>query len=118
MPRAPAKWTRWSFPPISRPERGAAPTILGIAGTAASNDQLIGALVVTFSVIAFGEIARPARLLLLPLGAWLLAAPWLLGGDTDLSRWNDVACGVLVIALGVRRGRIAERFGAWNRYLL
>ena len=36
----------------------AAPAVLGTSGAAASSDQLAGALVVTWSVIAFGEIVR------------------------------------------------------------
>jgi uncharacterized membrane protein len=96
----------------------AAPEALGVAGRAADSGHLTGALVVTFSVIAFGEIARPARLINIPLGLWLIAAPWLLDGDTGLSRWSDVLAGAALIALAPRRGRIEERFAGWNRYLI
>jgi hypothetical protein len=68
-------------------------------------------------VIGFGEIVRPVRLLNIPMGLWVAAAPWILAGDTDLSRWNDVVVGIGLIVLSVRRGRIEERFGGWNRYL-
>jgi uncharacterized membrane protein len=95
-----------------------APAALGISGSAASNDYVIGALVVTWSVIAFGEVARPVRLLNVIMGLWLMAAPWLLSGVTDLSRANDMFAGVLLIALSLRRGRIGERFAGWNRYLM
>jgi hypothetical protein len=96
----------------------AAPAVLGSSAKAAASDTVAGALIVTWSVIAFGEIARPARLLNLPLGLWLIAAPWLLEGDTPASRWNDVIAGAPVIVLSLRRGRIDERFGGWNRYLI
>jgi hypothetical protein len=99
-----------------------APSVLGVEGgpgmDAADSDHLLGALVVTFSVIAFGEVARPIRLLNIPLGLMLALAPWIVAGDTALSRWNDVAVGMALIALSLRRGRIEERFGAWNRYLI
>ncbi len=95
----------------------AAPSALGVTGRAADGDHLAGALAVTFSVIAFAEVARPVRFVNVLLGLWLVAAPWLLAGDTDLSRWNDIAAGLLLIALSFRRGRIGERFGGWNRYL-
>ena len=95
-----------------------APSALGADGRAADSDHLSGALIVTWSVIAFGEVARPARFLNLALGLWLVAAPWVLAGDTPASGWSDVAAGVAVIALSVRRGPMRERFGGWNRYLV
>jgi hypothetical protein len=91
---------------------------LGVSGAAADSDHLTGALAVTWSVIAFGEVARPARFLNVPLGLWLVAAPWLLAGDTDMSRWNDMAVGVLLVALSIRRGRLEEHRGGWNRYVV
>ena len=95
----------------------AAPAVLGTTGAAAASDYLAGALVVTWAVIAFGEIARPVRLLNVLMGLGLLAAPWLLDGGTPTSRWNDMLVGAVLIGLSVPRGRIEGRFGAWNRYL-
>jgi hypothetical protein len=96
-----------------------APSVLGTGGALADSGHLVGALVVTWSVIALGEVARPARWLNLPLGLWLIAAPWLLSGETTAAaRWSDVAVGVALLALSVRRGHIRERFGGWNRYLV
>lgn len=95
-----------------------APAVLRATGAAADSDHLVGALIVTWAVISFGEVVRPARLLNIVLGLWLLAAPWILSGDTAASAWNDVVSGVAVVALSFRRGRIQERFGSWNRYLI
>jgi hypothetical protein len=96
----------------------AAPAMLGVSGPAANSNHLAGALVVTWAVIAFGQVARPARLLNIPMGLWIAAAPWLLSGATDLSRWVDLFIGALLIAMSIRRGRIDEQFGSWNRYLI
>lgn len=96
----------------------AAPAVLGVTGAAADSDHLMGALVVTWAVIAFGEIVRPARLLNVPTGLWIAAAPWLLSGHTGASRWNDVLIGAVVVALSLRRGRIEERFAGWKRFLI
>jgi hypothetical protein len=52
------------------------------------------------------------------MGLWVAAAPWLLSGATDVSRWADLFAGALLIALSIRRGRIDEKFGSWNRYLI
>ena len=96
----------------------AAPAMLGVSGRVADSNHLAGALVVTWSVIAFGEVARPARLLNIPMGIWIAGAPWLLAGASDLSRWVDLVIGALLIVLSIRRGRIDQQFGSWNRYLI
>jgi hypothetical protein len=96
----------------------AAPSVLGAIGAAAKSNYVAGALIVTWSVIAFGEIVRPIRLLNILMGLWMIAAPFIFDGDTPGSRWNDILVGVAIIALSFRRGRIEERFGSWNRYLI
>lgn len=94
------------------------PSLFGATGRAADSDHLAGALVVTWSVIGFSEIVRPARLLNIPMGLWLVVAPWLLDGDTPGSRWSGIVIGVALIALSTRRGTIRAQFGGWNRYLV
>jgi hypothetical protein len=69
-------------------------------------------------VIAFGEIARPVRLLNIPLAIWIAVAPWVLSGATDVSRWADLAIAALLVMLSIPRGRIEQAFGGWNRYLI
>ena len=95
-----------------------APAVFGTSGAAAINDPLVGPLVITVSVMALAEIGRTVRWLNVPLGLWLLAAPWLLDGITPGARWNDLAVGVLLIALAGPRGKITERFGGFNRYIV
>jgi hypothetical protein len=96
----------------------AMPAALGVTGSAADNNQLTGALVVTWAVIAFGEIARPARLLNIAMGLWITSAPWVLSGYSSESQWHNLFVGIALMMVSVRRGRIEERFGSWNRYLL
>jgi hypothetical protein len=96
----------------------AAPAVLGVAGAAADSNYLAGAMVVTWAVIAFGEIARPVRLLNVPTGIWIALSPWLLSGATVTSRWTDLFIGGIVVALSIRRGQIEGHFGGWNRYLI
>jgi hypothetical protein len=96
----------------------AAPGVLGSSGAAAGSDQLVGALVVTFAAIGFGESARAARLVNIPLGVWLAAAPWILNGASDAARWNDLAVGICVVLLNLPRGRVESQFGGWNRYIV
>ena len=96
----------------------ATPAVLGTTGASADVEHLAGALVLTWAVIAFGEIVRPVRLLNVLVGLGVAAAPWLVHGTTDASRWNDVVVGIAVVMLSLPRGRIQQQFGDWNRYLV
>ncbi|MEO7795633.1 MAG: vitamin K epoxide reductase family protein [Thermoanaerobaculia bacterium] len=94
-----------------------APALLGIAGTAAHSDHLTGALIVTFAVMALADVGRALRFVNVLLGAWVIAAPWLLTGATTSSRSIDAIAGALVILLSLRRGPIRERYGSWERFI-
>jgi len=96
------------------------PSVFASTGVAADSDHLVGALVVTFSVIAFGQVARPARFLNMLFGAWLIVAPWIVEGFAagGVGAWNDVAAGVALIALSLRRGTVSEHYGGWERHIV
>jgi hypothetical protein len=85
----------------------------------AHSDHLVGAMVVTVSVLASAEVARPLRYLNLPFGLWLLAAPWLLDGGNAAAAAANVMVGLLLIGLSLPRGaRSPERYGGWDRYIV
>jgi nucleoside-diphosphate-sugar epimerase len=93
--------------------------IFDAEGAVADSDHLIGAMIITVAVIAMAEVARPLRFLNVLFGLWLMAAPWMLSGATAGAAWNDVICGLLVIALSLPRGtRSSEHYGSWDRYVL
>ena len=94
-----------------------APAALGSTGPAAHSDHLVGALIVTVAVIALADVGRAARFLNALLGAWIAAAPWLLGGATTASTWNDLVAGAVVVLLSLPRGRVGERYGSWERLI-
>lgn len=100
----------------------AAPEVLGSRGAAAMSDQLVGPLVVTFAVIAFGEVTRPVRYLNLPLALWMIGSGFplvmLLPGASAASQWNDLLVGVVLIGLTLRPGTVRESYGSWNRFIL
>jgi hypothetical protein len=96
----------------------AAPGVLGSTGTAAGSDNIAGALVVTIAFLALAEVTRAARFLNVLLGAWVIAAPWLLVGVAPSARWNDLLIGALIIALSFPRGKTAERYGGWQRFIV
>ncbi len=94
-----------------------APAALGITGTAAHSDHLVGALIVTAAVIALADVGRVVRFFNILFGAWVIAAPWVLGGATSASRWSDMIAGALVILLSFPRGKIGEKYGDFARYI-
>ena len=87
------------------------------SGSAADNDHLIGALVITFSVMALAEMARSLRFLNVAFGAWLVAAPWLLEGYSTLGSFASLAAGILLIVLALPRGAVRNHYGAWDRWI-
>ena len=94
-----------------------APAVLANGGRAADSDHLFGALIITFAVIAMGEVGRPLRLLNVLFGAWLIIAPFVLAGHSEGGRWSDIGTGLLVIALSLRRGPVREHYGTWDRWI-
>ncbi|WP_447978011.1 vitamin K epoxide reductase family protein [Candidatus Nitrospira bockiana] len=95
-----------------------APSVLGTGAALADSDHLVGALVVTFGVIAWAEVTRSARWLNALLGLWLLTAPWLLGGGTSLATLNDLLVGLLLVLTSLPRGTVRERYAGWTRYIV
>ena len=93
--------------------------VVSTGAAMANNNHLIGALVITVAVCAMAEVARPLRFINVPLGLWLMTAPWLLPDKTYAAAWNDVVSGLIIIALSLPRGRrSAEHYGAWDRYVV
>src|SRR5262249_24823284 len=93
--------------------------LFGTDGTIANSDHLAGAMIITISVCAMAEVARPLRFLNLPFGLWLIAAPWLLGGTLTGATLNDIVAGLIVSGLSLPRGRRStEHYGSWDRYVV
>lgn len=101
-------------------------TLLGVAlmcsrllfdttGQAADSDHVVGALVVTFSIMAWGEVARPLRFANIGFGAWLIAAPWIVDGYGAGALAASIAFGLALIALSYPAGRFMSHFGAWDK---
>ncbi|WP_254522631.1 vitamin K epoxide reductase family protein [Natrinema caseinilyticum] len=92
------------------------PTIFGTTGLMADSSHLVGSLVVSVTVIATGEPARAIRFLNVPLAAWIVVAPWVIGGGPTIAAINATVAGALVVVCSVPRGRIEDRYGGWERY--
>ena len=92
--------------------------IFATQGAQANSDHLIGALVITISITAFAESARPARFVNMLLAVPLMAAPWMLDGGSLGADWAGVLAGLLLILLSIPRGKIENHYGNWSRYLV
>ena len=53
----------------------------------ADSDHLVGALIVTFAVMAMAEVARPLRFVNVAFGLWLMLAPWAAAGSGTFASW-------------------------------
>lgn len=94
------------------------PTVLETTGVLADSSHLVGALIVSVTVIATGEPARAVRFANIPLGAWVIVAPWLFGAP-PVAALNGVAVGALVGLLSISRGTIRDEYGEWwPRYIV
>lgn len=91
----------------------------GTSGAMANSDHVVGALAVTVAIIATAEVARAVRFINVLFGAWLVAAPWLLGGASTLASVVSVILGIALLGLSLPRGsRSAEHYAGWDRYII
>jgi uncharacterized membrane protein len=96
----------------------ASPDIFNIVGRAADSDHLLGALVVVVAITAMAEVGRAFRFFNILLAVAIVVAPWVLSGAPFVARLNDLAAGVLLIALSLPRGKIQNRYGGWNPFIV
>ena len=89
----------------------AAPAMLGYGAPAATSDRIAGPLAATCAIVAMWEATRPVRRVNLLAGLWLVLAPWLLGYDATAATVNSTACGLVLAALSLVRGRVEGRYG-------
>lgn len=94
--------------------------VFDTTGTMANSDHLVGALVVTFSIIALAEVSRSIRFINILLGAWLVMAPWVIGGGlhSTAAIVNSVLCGIVLCALAIPRGPIKDSYGNWDPFIV
>jgi len=93
--------------------------VLGTSGAMANSDHVVGALTITVAIIATAEVARPLRFVNLLFGAWLVAAPWVLGGADATAAWVSVGLGLALMGLSLPRGRRSgEHYASWDRYVV
>lgn len=90
---------------------------LGTSGVMADSDHLIGSLVITASVAAMAEVARPLRFLNMLFGLALVIMPFI-AAATALQTAAGVVAGFALMALSVPRGPIRKSYGSWSRVIV
>jgi hypothetical protein len=97
----------------------ATPLTLGTEPPLYFSDHIAGCLVIVIAVTAMAEIARPARFLNVPLGAWVAASPFVLSGATLAGTVGAVIVGLALIGISLPRGRRSEEhYGGWDRLIV
>ena len=76
------------------------------------------ALIVTFTVIALAVVGRTFRFLNIAFALWLIAASIILKDPSGNALWIAIASGVLLIGLSIRKGKISESYGTFDRYII
>lgn len=75
-----------------------------------ASDRIAGPVAAALSFVAIWSVARALRWATLPIGLYLIMAPWLLGFPTDAAVSN-LAAGVIFVVTAFVRGGVAERYG-------
>ena len=93
----------------------AAPAVLGHSGTdLGSSDRIAGPVILATAFLGIFPITRIVRWFNALPGAWLLVAPFLLGGPIDATI-SDVVSGVLVLALfWIEKAPQGDYGGGWD----
>lgn len=105
------------------------PGVLHVTGKAADACYIVGALTVVVSIISMAEVVRTFRFVNILFGIWLVIAPLVLPlpecqnalpvpEHCKTYLWNGIITGILLILLSIPRGRIKERYGNWNRFIV
>jgi hypothetical protein len=93
----------------------AMPGLLSVAGPIATVLHLGGALILVAAVLAMGEVLRLLRFLNVPVGLTIAVLPWTAGDVDVLTCLVTSALGLAAAGTSLPRGRVRERYGAWDR---
>lgn len=96
----------------------AVPEASNLTDLAADSHTIIGAMVITVSVLACAEPTRALRYFNMVLAVVLILAVLLLDGWSLVIQINGIAIAVAVIGLSLPRGRLIQQHGAWQRLIV
>lgn len=93
----------------------AAPSVLGYADVARTNDLIVGPIAASIAIIAISDVCRSLGKANLALGLWLVIAPWVLGFDNWSATINSSVAGACLSVLAIGAGHPQGRYGGgWS----
>ncbi len=80
--------------------------------------HIAGCFAIAMAVVAMAEVVRPARFVNVPVGLFVIAAPFLFGASIAATVLA-VAAGAALVLLSLPRGEISgEHYGGWDRFVV
>lgn len=92
-----------------------APTLFSTTGLASDGLHIMGALIVTFAIIAMAQVARPTRFVVTLFGGILAISIWFLPGGNLFYQVQGAVIGLFLIYFSMGRGPIEDTFGSYDR---
>ena len=93
------------------------PGFIQLADPISIEDHILGALATAISVIAMAEPIRALRYLNILFGLCLAISPWVFQ-DASLNYGDNLICGALLVALSVPRGKVVEKYGKLDKFII
>lgn len=94
------------------------PAVFEYGNPAASNDRIFGPIGAAFAFVAIWEVVRPLRWGTLPVGLWLIVAPFILGFDQSSATISSIVTGLIMAGtapLGANTNQVYG--GGWKTLL-
>jgi hypothetical protein len=90
--------------------------LFAVDGGLAHMHHVVGALTMTVVSISCAEVARTARLLIVPLGVTVAASPFVFPSSLAGTAVSLLA-GLALMVLSIRRGPVLQRYAGFDRYI-
>ncbi len=94
------------------------PSLFLVQGSMANSLTTIGALVVTFSIMAMAEVGRVVRFINIPFALWLIVAAFRTNTISSNTGWVVVIAALALILVSLPKGKITEKYGTFDKYIL
>ena len=94
-----------------------APYLHTVGGVEITN-HVLGALVCAVSIISMAEIIRATRYVNILFGICIAVAPFVFEAVNDASFYDNILCGIALIALTIRRGKIRQHYGHLEKWIV
>lgn len=89
------------------------PYFFSIYSMMADFDHLFGALIIVVSILSLAEVIRTLRFVNMAFGLVMIITPWIYGSLPILHS----LLGIALIACSYRKGKIKEKYGAWDKMI-